>query len=229
MHVAGGPDAFLEEHAVIVMSDHSQTAVEDRRQPGRARSPTWRVLTPARPGADGGRDRGLPVGALGDGLRARRRTARDELAPRAADDAARRRGRGPRGHARERRGGRALGARGELRFAPGGELDGRARRELERSRATTRALELDVGDGRVTSATYPDALGRLWSALDAARTRATCWSRPTPGYEFVDWGGADHVGGGSHGSLHRGRLARACCCSAASTRPSARAVVASPT
>jgi hypothetical protein len=25
-----------------------------------------------------------------------------------------------------------------------------------------------------------------------------------PGYEFVDWGGTDHVGGGSHGSLHRG-------------------------
>ena len=24
----------------------------------------------------------------------------------------------------------------------------------------------------------------------------------TPGYEFVDWGGSDHVGGGSHGSLH---------------------------
>ena len=28
MHVAGGPEAFLEEHAVIVMSDHSQTTVE---------------------------------------------------------------------------------------------------------------------------------------------------------------------------------------------------------
>ncbi len=25
-----------------------------------------------------------------------------------------------------------------------------------------------------------------------------------PGFEFVDWGGTDHVGGGSHGSLHRG-------------------------
>jgi hypothetical protein len=24
-----------------------------------------------------------------------------------------------------------------------------------------------------------------------------------PGFEFVDWGGADHVGGGSHGALHR--------------------------
>jgi hypothetical protein len=23
-----------------------------------------------------------------------------------------------------------------------------------------------------------------------------------PGYEFLDWGGAAHVGGGSHGSLH---------------------------
>ena len=29
-HVAGGADAFLDDHAVIVMSDHSQTAVEDR-------------------------------------------------------------------------------------------------------------------------------------------------------------------------------------------------------
>jgi hypothetical protein len=23
-----------------------------------------------------------------------------------------------------------------------------------------------------------------------------------PGWEFPDWGGVDHVGGGSHGSLH---------------------------
>src|SRR5437764_782925 len=30
MHAAGGPDAFLDEHAVIVTSDHSQAAVEER-------------------------------------------------------------------------------------------------------------------------------------------------------------------------------------------------------
>ncbi len=30
MHAAGGPDAFLEDHAVIVTSDHSQAAVEER-------------------------------------------------------------------------------------------------------------------------------------------------------------------------------------------------------
>jgi len=36
MHAAGGPDAFLEEHAVIVASDHSQAAVEDRIRLDRA-------------------------------------------------------------------------------------------------------------------------------------------------------------------------------------------------
>ena len=30
MHAAGGPDAFLDQHAVIVVSDHSQAAVEER-------------------------------------------------------------------------------------------------------------------------------------------------------------------------------------------------------
>ena len=25
----------------------------------------------------------------------------------------------------------------------------------------------------------------------------------TPSFEFMDWGGSAHVGGGSHGSLHR--------------------------
>src|SRR5581483_1539850 len=36
MHAAGGPDAFLETHAVIVCSDHSQAPVEDRIRLDRA-------------------------------------------------------------------------------------------------------------------------------------------------------------------------------------------------
>src|SRR5207302_3840394 len=36
MHVAGGPDAFLEQYAVIVASDHSQAAVEERIRLDRA-------------------------------------------------------------------------------------------------------------------------------------------------------------------------------------------------
>ncbi len=62
-------------------------------------------------------------------------------------------------------------------------------------------LALRVRDGRVESATYPDALGRVWAAL-RTRTSGEVLASAKPGYEFQDWGGAHHVGGGSHGSLH---------------------------
>jgi hypothetical protein len=64
------------------------------------------------------------------------------------------------------------------------------------------ALHLDVEGRRVTSATYPDALNRLWSALSCPHSGDVLASAEL-GFEFVDWGGSDHVGGGSHGSLHR--------------------------
>ena len=54
----------------------------------------------------------------------------------------------------------------------------------------------------MTSDEYPDALGRLWSAVSCPHAGDVLVS-PVPGYEFVDWGGSDHVGGGSHGSLQR--------------------------
>ena len=63
-------------------------------------------------------------------------------------------------------------------------------------------LDLRIDSGRVTSEEYPDALARSWSALTCANAGDVLLSA-SPGYEFVDWGGADHVGGGSHGSLHR--------------------------
>ena len=65
-----------------------------------------------------------------------------------------------------------------------------------------RVLELDTSEGRAVSSTYPNALERLWAAL-ACPTSGDVLVSAAPGYEFVDWGGADHVGGGSHGSLHR--------------------------
>jgi hypothetical protein len=77
--------------------------------------------------------------------------------------------------------------RGELRYAPDG--DGWS---VSGERAV---LDLD-GD------TYPDGLSRLWSALECPHSGDVLASARL-GYEFVDWGGGDHVGGGSHGSLHR--------------------------
>ena len=53
------------------------------------------------------------------------------------------------------------------------------------------------------SSSYPDGLARAWARC-GTRTRATCSSRPRPGFEFADLAGRHHVGGGSHGSLVAG-------------------------
>jgi hypothetical protein len=64
-------------------------------------------------------------------------------------------------------------------------------------------LGLEVRDGVLRSASYPDALARVWSALRCP-TAGDVLASATPGHEFLDWGGAHHVGGGSHGALHAG-------------------------
>jgi hypothetical protein len=91
--------------------------------------------------------------------------------------------------------------RGELRFAPGGEHRDRRGRTW-RVEGDRSVLYLDLSGGGVTSETYPDALNRLWSALECPHAGDVVVSAEL-GFEFVDWGGAHHVGGGSHGSLHR--------------------------
>ena len=198
-HAAGGADAFLEDHAVIVMSDHSQTEVVDRINLAGMLA-DWRVLIPADTVPEEARDRGLPGRALGHGLRARPGQARRA---RAADRPR------PRGQGRDRRGRMARGRRrrrldpraATLRFSPGGELIDR-RGEAWSVAGDFEALDLTAGAGRVYCGDYPDALARLWSALDCPGAGDLVISAE-PGHEFVDWGGADHVGGGSHGSLHR--------------------------
>jgi hypothetical protein len=62
-------------------------------------------------------------------------------------------------------------------------------------------LGADVRDGRLVPGAYPDALGRGWSALTCP-TAGDVLLSASPAYEFLDWGGVAHVGGGSHGSLH---------------------------
>jgi hypothetical protein len=49
---------------------------------------------------------------------------------------------------------------------------------------------------------YPDGLARAWAALRCPTSGDVLLSA-APEYEFPDWGGVAHVGGGSHGSLHR--------------------------
>ncbi len=198
MHVAGGPEAFLDEHAVIVMSDHSQTAVETGINLADVLSDA-RVLMPSDPApveaelAACPSARSAMVYALDD-------SRRDELARRAADTLLEADGVEL---VVTRENGRALvrSARGELRFAPGDDLTDRRGGRWALS-GDESVLELDTTGGAAVSETYPDALDRLWSALKCPHSGDVLVSAEL-GFEFVDWGGADHVGGGSHGSLHR--------------------------
>jgi Type I phosphodiesterase / nucleotide pyrophosphatase len=200
IEAGGGVDRFFDDHAVILMADHSQTAVEHRIRLDQALG-DWRVLLPndpepsvaelaVCPGA-----RSAMVYALGDEEGRAPRVVRVLEQLKALDGAEVLAWREP---------GQACiwTERGELRFRPGDrwadpyggawDVDG----ALE-------TLELERMDGLLSSRAYPDALGRLWAALGCAGAGDVLVSAAR-GYEFVDWGGADHVGGGSHGSLRRG-------------------------
>jgi hypothetical protein len=191
----------LEDYAVIVVSDHSQAPVEERIHLDRAlagfdvatqsaaRSVDAEVaLSPAQ--------RAAMVYALDE-------ERRDEILARSVEAACKLEGMdlamwltGP-----ARNEAVVRSRRGELRFAPGEDvIDDRGESwDVEGELA---ALRGEVQDGRFLCSEYPDALARIWSALNCPNSGDILLSA-SPGYEFVDWGGADHVGGGSHGSLHR--------------------------
>jgi predicted AlkP superfamily pyrophosphatase or phosphodiesterase len=198
-HAAGGLDEFLEDHAIVVMSDHSQIAVVDEINLADVLS-DHHLLLPTAPDDPAAEiaicpsQRSAQVYVLDPEREA-------ELAPRIAR------------HLRTIEGADlamylhgdeavVLSARGELRFAPGAAYDdGRGGRwDLE---GDTETLGLSLDDGRASSAAYPDALERVWSALNCPFAGDVLVSAGG-GYEFSDWGGVAHVGGGSHGSLHRG-------------------------
>ena len=169
MHAAGGPDAFLEDHAVIVCSDHSQSQVEDEIDLFARVRRLRRAAAASEPAARrGGRDRALPGLALGE-VYVLDRERRDELVPRVERtllalegvDLVMRMTGHPDGEAAvardasaascaSRRGGELADLRGE-RWSVEGDL-GRS--------GSTRAT-----DGVLRSERYPDALGRVWSAL----------------------------------------------------------------
>jgi predicted AlkP superfamily pyrophosphatase or phosphodiesterase len=213
-NAGGGIDRFLEEHAVIAMADHSQALVESTIALQDELAELG-VLGPKggregqgqeREGGDGEAhiavcpsQRGAMVYALNE---AERDAMRASVATRALTlegvdlvmwlerDA----------HDAPREGVIANGARGELRFAPGGAIrDPRGRAwSVEGELAV---LQARIEDDRLITPDYPDALARVWSALQCPTSGEVLLSA-APGYEFLDWGRAAHVGGGSHGSLH---------------------------
>jgi hypothetical protein len=92
--------------------------------------------------------------------------------------------------------------------SPGSEVDGGRETVTDlRGRrwsisGNIEALGASVEDGRIEMPDYPDGLGRLWSALVSPHGGDIIVSVAL-GYECVDWGGAAHCPGGSHGSLRK--------------------------
>ncbi|HTU77480.1 MAG TPA: alkaline phosphatase family protein [Solirubrobacteraceae bacterium] len=225
MNAAGGIEAFLAEHAVIVMADHSQApvtatiALQDelaelgvlgpprpsaRTAAGRA---SGSARTPERAGeaeriAVCPSQRAAMVYALNESERDAMRASVISRAL-AIDGVDLALWLERDAHDAPREGVIASPSRGELRFAPGGAgadvLDARGERWSVAGELA--ALEARVEDGRLLAPAYPDALARAWSAL-CCPTSGEVLLSAAPGYEFVDWGRQAHVGGGSHGSLH---------------------------
>ena len=193
---AGGADAFLERHAVIVVADHAHTLIEravslgaqlrdlDVRRPTdmRAVEPTQIAICPAQ--------RSAMIYLFGPALLER------VLARLRRIDGVE--------HVIWREGGEACVARGdaELRFSPGEQaMDLRGRRW--RVSGDLGVLDLHATHGTIHSDGFPDALGRVWDATGCAAAGEILLTAAA-GVEFTDWGGAVHVGGGSHGSLSAG-------------------------
>jgi predicted AlkP superfamily pyrophosphatase or phosphodiesterase len=201
MHAGGGPDQFLADHAVIVASDHSQAAVEARIRLDEA----LEDFSIARPSAADDPEAEIAISP------AQRYAMVYVLAQEHREEVLRRCVRAVR-HLEgvdlvitmtgsDSREAVVRGRAGELRFTAGGELlDDRG--ALWTVEGELAVLGARVGDARFECPEYPDALGRIWSALQCSTSGDVLLSA-APGYEFVDWGGSDHVGGGSHGSLHR--------------------------
>jgi hypothetical protein len=216
VEAGGGLDGFLEEHALILVSDHAQTAV-DRGLPlvellGRE----WSVLAPSEDRSEAAQ---LAVSPTGRAAQVYLLPGSEEVShPDVRARLAETEGidlvcwlEGPDGEALLRREpGRPTGEvaavveRGgeRLRFRPGTEAA-----DLRGGRWTLEgppsALGAVIEDGRIRSEEYPDPLARVYDALLAPQAGDLIVSLE-PGYEAVDWGGTSHAGGGSHGSLHRG-------------------------
>ncbi len=226
IRAAGGLDGFLTDHALILLADHAHTDVEKPLELIAGMSEKWHVL---RPSEDRPETAQIAVSPTSRAAHIYLLEAHDDpdRHRRVRDHAASIDGveltcwlERPDGSPVVRRSPGLGGAddlicvverEGErLRFKPApvkgddefGETVADRRGERWTISGNISALEASVEAGRIETPVFPDALGRLHSAIHAPHAGDLLVSA-TLGYECIDWGGAAHVGGGSHGSLRR--------------------------
>ncbi|NLP51659.1 alkaline phosphatase family protein [Bacillus sp. RO1] len=92
-------------------------------------------------------------------------------------------------------------AEGELRFRKGGPLIDSYNQSWNLE-GDLNLLDLTIRDNKLHYGDYPDALERLYSSLYSHQGDFIVVSAK-PGYEFIGEGSPTHVGGASHGGLHK--------------------------
>lgn len=197
----GGYRKFIEDHAVIVVSDHSHSKVGEAIDLLELlREHEWDILAPRQsrrrknvelavsPAARFGNiyvldeeRRGTEVPLLVHDLR--KQAMIDQVLWLETENEA----------------AVAMGE-AELRFAPGSQYEDLRGGKWDVD-GDLAALGLETQDGLIFSKDYPDALARAWQGLRCAGIGDVLVT-PEIGYEFLDWGNVAHVGGGTHGSLH---------------------------
>jgi hypothetical protein len=215
MDASGGVDAFLDEHAVVVMADHSQAPVTtaiglaDRFAEFGVAAPGARANGRAKRAAAGSA-REEPHIAVCPSQRAAMVYVLDESHPERTREEVGRKAQSIDGvelvmwlqrdvHNTPAEAVIARPGHGEMRFCPDGDiLDLRGRSwSIE---GALQVLHAHIDEQRFNAPAHPDALDRVWSALTCATSGDVLLSA-AENHEFSDLGGQAHVGGGSHGSL----------------------------
>jgi hypothetical protein len=214
VEAAGGLDTFLEDHALILLADHSHSEVDRGLPLADLLAREWSILKPSEDRPELAQLAVSPTGRAAhvyllpaEGDTAEHREVCESLAATEGIDlVCWLEGAGgsplPRPEA-----GRPVGEiwavverRGRrIRFRPGGPVADLRGGEWELE-GEKEALAAEVVDGRLRSELYPDPLARVHAALTAPHAGDVIVSL-APGYEALDWGGTSHAGGGSHGSL----------------------------
>ncbi len=198
---AGGYRRFMDEHAVIVVSDHSHSVVNDGIDiVGLLEQHEWEVLKPRKGKRPGDADVAVGPAARAANIYVLDPVHRGGKLPLLVEDL-RREAKIEQLFWREDDEAWAALGDAELRFKPGSRYRDRRGRSWDVD-GDLIALDLFVDGDEIHSEEYPDALGRVWSAL-ACKESGDLIVTPELGYEFLDWGGTAHIGGGTHGSLHK--------------------------
>jgi hypothetical protein len=180
MAAAGGPEEFLDRYAIVVCSDHGQTAVD-------------RVARLSEAYAD------LSVF-----------TGRRSTTPADADVVVTASNRSGMVYALDGRPARELAERLDgwdgvdfMLFLEYGEAVARREREELRFAPEGGGWRTSGDEQLLDPALYPNGLERSWCALACPNAGEVIVSAAA-GWEFEDLGGGHHAGGGSHGSLLAG-------------------------